>query len=68
MTSFIVGKHPEIKDVEYLLSNVVIGDEWMFGFFKDRQPINGRLGNIAYDNMGYVMPNHIPVIVKEKIE
>jgi len=60
-------KHPEIKDDEFMLSNVKVGEEWLFGFF-DRQPTkNGRLGKIAYDNMGYEVPGHVPIFVKREI-
>lgn len=65
MSGFAIYRHPEIKDDEFLLSNVKIGEEWMFGFFDGRQTTNnGRLGKIAYDSMGYEVPMHIPVFVK----
>ena len=68
MTGFVVYKHPEIKTDEFLLSNVKIGEEWLFGFHDGKKTTsNGRLGKIAYNNMGYKVPGHIPICVKEEI-
>ena len=68
MTGFVIYKHPEIKDDEFLLSNVDIGEEWFFGFHDGKQTTNnGRLGKIAYDNMGYEVPGRVPVFVKKEI-
>lgn len=64
MAGFVVYKHPEIKDNEFLLSNVKIGEEWKFGLFNEKPNRNGRVGKIAYDNMGYLLPGYVPVFVK----
>ena len=68
MTGFVIYRHPEIKDDEFLLSNVQIGEEWLFGFHNGQKTTNnGRLGKIAYDRMGYEVPRHVPIFVKEEI-
>lgn len=68
MAGFVAYKHPEIEDNEFLLSNVEIGEEWQFGFLDGKKTTNnGRLGEIAYDNMGYVVPGQVPVFVKKEI-
>lgn len=68
MAGFVAYKHPEIKDDEFLLSNVKIGEEWQFGFFGgEKTTNNGRLGKIALDSMGYVVHGQVPVFVKKEI-
>ena len=66
MTGFTTFKHPEIKDDEFMLSNIAIGEEWLFGFFNKKTPADGRLGKIAYDTTGYISSGHIPVFKKKK--
>jgi len=62
---FVIGKHPEMKNDEWKLCNVKIGEEWLFGFFYGKRK-NHRLGKIAYDNMGYVVANHRPIFIRIK--
>lgn len=57
-------EHPEIKKNEFLLSNVKRGEEWKFGFISGEDIVDGRLGEIAYNQMGDVLPDYRPVFAQ----
>ncbi len=59
---FVIFKHPEIKDDEWLFCNVEKDKEWTV------TGSNHRFGRIAYNRMGYVIDKHIPVFVRRRDE
>ena len=60
MTGFVIFKHPEIKENEWLFCNVEKGKEWTIAGNKH------RFGKIAYNNMGYEMSGCVPVFIKNR--
>lgn len=63
---FVIGKHPEMKDTEWLFSNVKIGEEWLFGCFDGKCKNGGRFGKVAYNKLGYVIAGYRPLFIKRK--
>lgn len=54
--------HPELRENEFLISNVEKGKEWCFGFRNAETTLGfSRLGKVAYDRLGRVRPNYLPV-------
>ena len=59
MAGFVVtgSKHPEQKNDEWFFCNVEKGKECTIVG-------SPRFGETAYDNMGYKIPNYVPVFAK----
>ncbi len=56
---FVIFKHPEIKGSEWLFCNVEKDKEWTI------TGLSHRFGRIAYNRMGYVINNYVPVFLKK---
>ena len=61
-TNFTNNDHPELREGEIFLNNVKPADEEYQGFAAIGWKTK-RLGNIAYNVFGDILPHHRPVFV-----